>query len=321
MRSVADLLYAKGLKTKSGRKYTKSMIQRTLNNPFYYGVIRRNGEHYPGKHTPLITRELFDQVKIVLSGKAHPKQSKHFFPVRGYLRCAQCSCLVTAEKQRGHVYYHCTNGKGHCNQKRLFLKAGEVDALVASLLAKLELDEEMIEITYLAAKERAKMQTHGSIETKTSLTKQLQELQERQSTLIDLVADGTLTREAYKAKSALLENQMVNLQQQIKVLEHQKDANQESTFEQTKKTFLQAHFAQKEYLNADDTEKRKLLEILLSNIYLADKKVQSYQLKQPYQLLTETPKNNDLNHWLGLVNNIITYWRNTSERFYVPTFA
>jgi site-specific DNA recombinase len=40
-------------------------IERILSNPFYYGVMKYNGEMYPHPYEPLITKELFDACQDV----------------------------------------------------------------------------------------------------------------------------------------------------------------------------------------------------------------------------------------------------------------
>lgn len=53
-------------KTKNGKPLTLSNVYITLRNPFYHGTFeypRKSGQWYTGKHTPIITRELFDKVQ------------------------------------------------------------------------------------------------------------------------------------------------------------------------------------------------------------------------------------------------------------------
>src|SRR3990167_4229955 len=53
-------------KTKNGKPLTVSNIYIILRNTFYYGSFeypRGGGQWYQGKHTPIITKELFDKVQ------------------------------------------------------------------------------------------------------------------------------------------------------------------------------------------------------------------------------------------------------------------
>jgi len=52
-------------KTKNGKPLTVSNIYIILRNTFHYGTFeypKGGGQWYIGKHTPIITKELFDQV-------------------------------------------------------------------------------------------------------------------------------------------------------------------------------------------------------------------------------------------------------------------
>src|ERR1035437_7376713 len=106
VKQVADQLYAEGLRTDSGNKVVKNQIHKNLSNNFYLGLMERDGKLYQGNHKPLISKNLFDKVQDILTGKAHPKPKKHFYPARGFLLCGTCDCMITAETHKGHDYYH-----------------------------------------------------------------------------------------------------------------------------------------------------------------------------------------------------------------------
>ncbi len=95
-----------------------SNYQYLLKNPFYYGLIRYGGEFYEGKHEPIITKKLFDEVQEVMTRKSKPKTDElKPYAYRGLLRCGECGCFITTETQKGHNYLRCTKRKGACSQK------------------------------------------------------------------------------------------------------------------------------------------------------------------------------------------------------------
>jgi hypothetical protein len=56
------------------RGLTLGNIYLLLQTPFYYGVFeypRKSGNFYTGKHEPLITKELFDQVQKQMKSTVH----------------------------------------------------------------------------------------------------------------------------------------------------------------------------------------------------------------------------------------------------------
>ncbi len=107
-----------GLVGRRSQTLSVSNYQYILKNPFYCGLIRYGGEIYEGRHEPIISKKLFDEVQAVMSRKSKPsKKVAKYFVFRGLIHCAECGCLITAEIQKGHTYYRCTKRKTACSQK------------------------------------------------------------------------------------------------------------------------------------------------------------------------------------------------------------
>ena len=47
--------------------------QWTFKHPFFYGVMKFNGEIYEGKPDPIISKRLFDQIQEVMAQKSKTK--------------------------------------------------------------------------------------------------------------------------------------------------------------------------------------------------------------------------------------------------------
>ena len=106
-----------GLLSLSGRVLEKQEIHRILTNPFYYGLMKYSQEYQEGNHEPLITKDLFDQVQVLLSKPCKPRKiKKHRFPLIGLAVCYSCGYSVTAERKKGHTYYHCTKKGPECHE-------------------------------------------------------------------------------------------------------------------------------------------------------------------------------------------------------------
>ena len=110
-------------KSVTGNKgLTLGNIYLILQNPFYYGVFEyplKSGNFYTGKHTPLITKELFDQVQAQVKSQVVRSESKEFAFTK-LMSCGLCGSGITADekfkKQKNgnihrHVYYGCTKVK------------------------------------------------------------------------------------------------------------------------------------------------------------------------------------------------------------------
>lgn len=108
-----------GLKSRLGKPLSVNTIWLMLPNPFYIGLFRWNEELHEGSHPPIIPRELFDKVQARLRDKKRPLhkwKTPLVFPLIGLLRCRTCGCSITAERQKGLHYYHCTRKKASCKE-------------------------------------------------------------------------------------------------------------------------------------------------------------------------------------------------------------
>lgn len=109
-----------GMTTRAGKGVTLSQIYLMLKNPFYYGEFEYpigSGNWYEGKHKPLISREIFDQVQKQLVVPIKSKWGGKRFDFKDLFKCACCGASVIGEDKyrkritgapRYHIYYHCT---------------------------------------------------------------------------------------------------------------------------------------------------------------------------------------------------------------------
>jgi len=111
-------------KTRNGNKgLALSNIYLILQNPFYYGVFeypRKSGNFYKGKHEPIITKELFDQVQEQVKNQALRTQEPKEFAFTKMMTCGLCGSGICADEKfkklkdgsvNRHVYYGCTRSR------------------------------------------------------------------------------------------------------------------------------------------------------------------------------------------------------------------
>ena len=288
LSEVTKILYSEGLRTNSGNKIPRSSIHRILNNKFYIGLMERGGKIYQGIHPPIVSKQLFDEAQSVLNRSSHPKKEKRFYSARGFLTCDVCSCMLTADTQKGYQYYFCTNGKGVCNEHRSYMRSEHVDELLSGLFQNLSFDEELVEISGQAYIEMAKQKESHVGQDQERIKKDLKSLEERESLLTDAFISKTLRKDLYESKMKEIEISRLDLKSQLSRVKKERP---EVTFERIKEVFLDCNKASNFYLALSDTEKRKVLETVLSNATIKDKKVAQYQYKKPFAVLAKAPKN------------------------------
>ncbi|MEI6305136.1 MAG: recombinase family protein, partial [Candidatus Taylorbacteria bacterium] len=131
-----------GLKGTGDGVLSISNYQYLLKNPFYHGLIRYGGEFYEGKHEPIISKKLFDDVQEVMLRKSKPKTNElKSYAYRGLFHCGECGCFITTETQKGHNYLRCTKRKGPCEQK--YVREEVITSQIQTELKKYSLSDEV----------------------------------------------------------------------------------------------------------------------------------------------------------------------------------
>ena len=105
-----------GIRGRNGGPILKQSFDKMLRDPFYAGIIRDpwSGKEYVGRHLPLVSREVFSQVQLVIEGRNRSLRHKKVrveFPLRHFARCTACNSHLTGSLSRGrshyYPYYHC----------------------------------------------------------------------------------------------------------------------------------------------------------------------------------------------------------------------
>lgn len=76
LKNLRKIINFSGLVGKKGKMLSVSNYQYLLQNPFYHGLIRYGREFYEGKHKPIISKKLFDEVQEVMKRKSKPQKVK-----------------------------------------------------------------------------------------------------------------------------------------------------------------------------------------------------------------------------------------------------
>lgn len=305
LKQVSDTLYSEGLRTYTGKKVQKGHIHKILGNPLYSGILRKEDKLYTGTHQPLTTVAIFEKAQEVLQGRTHPRPKKRFYAERGFLTCGNCGCTLTADTQKGHIYYYCTNGKGSCDQHKKYLRSDTVTNLISEVLTSLAYQPKLIELSGRAYKELFVSTDHQSDLLRTNLTEQLSVLSKKESLLVDGYTSQLITEEVFKLKMLELENTRTQVRQKLSEL----DARGRSTaitFEQVKNVFLEGNKASKLYAQSSGEARRYQLIRLLSNIQIKDQNIVTYQFKSPFDVLAKGPKNGSLSEMLAVWDDIRT---------------
>jgi len=127
------------------------LLYITLRNHFYYGSFeypKGGGKWYIGKHTPIITKDLFDKVQEKMLSYSLNNEPKEFAFTR-LMTCTLCGSGITAcekfkKQQNGnvhrYVYYGCCRFQDK-NCPSGYLREDALIEQLANLMDKIDLDE------------------------------------------------------------------------------------------------------------------------------------------------------------------------------------
>ena len=292
LKSIKQFLADMGIDSYKGNVLSCSCVQRMLENLFYYGVFKFNGEIYQGTHEPIISKKLFDSVQQVMNNRGKKKRKrKHEFAFSGLMRCGSCGCLITAETQKGHHYYRCTKKKQTCNEK--YLREEALVEQMKNWIQKVSLPDDwannmLAEID--KEKEQAKLESLSFVQ---NLQKEKVEVEQKMDKLLDLFIEGKgISPEEYQAKKSKLLNQKLEIEQKIRDFE-QKGNN---WLEPMKEMIIASSQAKILLSHGDKTEIRQFLKNVGSNFILKDKKF-NFAPKIGWRALAEGEPNFAFTNW------------------------
>lgn len=296
MRQVVNQIHAEGFRIKAGTKVGVSRIEKTIKNPFYFGMMLRDGKYYAGKHKPIISKILFDKAQSVLAGTTRPKEQTINFPLRGLLLCANCTCMYTASLKKGHEYYYCTNGKHICDAHARYLRSEPATLLIADALGEVRFDQEIIEIMYEAAREKYSDSYSYTETIQKRLQGQLEALEKQEMAAFEDSSLGILRRDLYERKMIDIKNKRTLLQHDLNTLQLQ---NGLVTLEPTKEKFERANTARNRFLDAEPTQQRIVASEVLWNLLVRDGKTEDVRYRSYFETMAKAPKKGDLATMLG----------------------
>lgn len=256
-----------------------SSLYRILNNPFYAGVIRHNGEEFEGGHEAMITIEDFDYAQKLLGKRGKPRLNVNDYSFTGLIKCGKCGCSVVGKARDKilangeavtYVYYYCTrkSEKRPCDQKKY------------TPLARIEqeINEEIDKFTILPEFKKLALdilRRNHSLEVKDrnaiyrNQQSSREQIQARLDKLVDMRTGGLLTDEEYIQQRDRLRLELDEVHGGIDSTERRA----KDWMKLTEKAFEFATTAKEAFANGDTKVKRDILMTLGEKLILLDQKL------------------------------------------------
>lgn len=139
-------------KTKHGKPLTLSNVYIILKSTFYYGEFeypKESGQWYVGKHEPIITKDLYNQVQEKITNDHIVRTQDKEFAFTRMITCGLCGSGITADEKfkklkdgttNRYVYYGCTKFKDK-NCQCGYVREEDLIEQLANVLDVISLDE------------------------------------------------------------------------------------------------------------------------------------------------------------------------------------
>jgi len=281
LKTLSEVMYEKGLKTKYGRPFSPESMKRLLKRKFYIGKLIWHGREYKGRHKPIIEKELFYQVQEVLKrrSKDSGEKGKHKFLLRGIAYCKSCGQKLTAEIHPRGTYYRCLNYEKKCREP--YIPVSFLDDQIEALYAHLQppksllrlLKDEMCEV----AKRRERI---GKVEIK-RIKRKIDEIERKEIRLLDEMLSDKVPKDVYERIQRQFSQEKRALETRLATLE----IDYKEPLDFLDKCILISSMLLYLHKKFNFDQKKTLLKAIFKRIYVKNKAIVDVELNPPFSIL------------------------------------
>jgi site-specific DNA recombinase len=273
--------------------FSKTGVEKILQNVFYKGEYIWNGDLYNGTHDVIIPQKYLDIVFYIGRGK-HTNRPKGIFS--NFLTCSSCGCSVLYDPKKKFIksknittqydYYHCSDGRREhkqAGQNQINISKEKIFVQFEDMLDKFSISEEAAnQISAYLKKDHDK----NSIIQKKQIAKNQQmilALEQKEEELLELLLNQTIDKSTYQKKRNTIRNEKQELVNQSNRVQ----ANFLDGFQLKSEKILElAKSIKSLWKSRNDEERVDLLKTLLSNQTLNGKVIET-TLHRPFEVLAE----------------------------------
>nr|WP_037579170.1 recombinase family protein [Staphylococcus capitis] len=339
-RKIANALNHKGYVTKKGNPFSISAVTYILSNPFYIGKIqfakykdwndkRRKGLNdkpviAEGKHTPIISQDLWDKVQARKKQVSEKPQvhGKGTNILTGIISCPQCSAPMAASNTTNTLkdgtkkrirYYSCSNfrNKGSKVCSANSVRADVIEKYVMDQILEIVKSDKVIKQVVERVNQENQVDVAALNHDIAYKQQQFDEINTKLKNLVQTIEDNPDLTSALKPTIHQYETQLNDITNQMNQLKHQQ--NQEKPSYDTKQI---AALLQRIFQNIESMDKSQLKALYLTVIDRIDIRKDENHKKQFYVTLK---LNNEIIKQLFNNNNLDEVLLNTSSLFLPQT--
>ncbi len=261
-KSLAEYMNSVGFFPKN-RECTNKTIENILHNEFYTGIFFFKGEkYYNAKHPAIITPELYWQVQNKIKNKYKTVKQKRKFAYSSFIKCGCCGRALIGELQHGgnnsgeYIYYRCHRCKG-MSIKECEIETSFYEDILKKLHFSTQFKKEVIEI----AKELVHSENEFAEKSMTKLHDKIQILRKRLSKLYTDRCDEIVDDITYMTLRSQWQQELDK-----SLVKYEKINNASKDFiENLENLSNLCKSAPERYLSQSQEERRKLMDLVMSN--------------------------------------------------------
>lgn len=273
VRELCDILYNKGLRSRSGAKVPRSVMRSTLRNPFYAGIMVWNGVERSGSHEAMIGLGEHRRIlEIMAAHNSHAcRRRRHQFLLRGFAYCNICGRRYTADwriTNRHYAYYHCANDGQHSNRNQN-VAAADLERAVEEQFRRIQLNEEWSQrIVDRLESEHSKRQ-EALESSKQALVAQKKNIEIKRDKAEEKLLEGVLSNDDYLRLRTKFAQELLMVEAQIARLTGVKGLDTEVVTE----VLRLSRGIYGAYKEADYTLKRQYLALFWDRLVVQDRQI------------------------------------------------
>lgn len=218
LKALAIEANVRGLYSKSGKEISYQSLRQMMTNPTYAGYIPQKGseELLEGLHEGIIGKDEYYAIKDILDGKKRPHvvASDEDWPLRGFVKCHECHSFLTSSTPKGrsgdrYPTYACPKCRKKNVGHRVSIPQEELHEEFEKVLDNIRPTDVHLELFKQSFVEKWRRTRSEKLNEQKKLEKQLMNLKERKTKVLDMYIDGKLTVEEKQSQSSRIEKDIV----------------------------------------------------------------------------------------------------------------
>lgn len=230
---ILRIFQDEGVRGRNGKPFTQQLLNKIVRSEKYIGTYKYAVKGYEpiyieNAFAPIVSRELWDKVQHIvdqLNEKRNVKgrARKNIYPLTGKIFCACCGEPFTGNsKGNGLAYYTCRGqDKLQICQNGSVMKSVLEDYVFGKIKELILTENHIDDITRIVLATFENGTTDADIEADIkALKKEKADIERKLENLLDLMLDGTISKDILHKKSSALQDELKSVESALKSKEY-----------------------------------------------------------------------------------------------------